>query len=456
MKYNPMYYVTKVFNNKKFLMAFSFVCAVIFWLVIDISENPTREVTVSGISVTITDQTDDNGGVLMVIGDYQDEVSVSVSGPGYIVSNVDKGDISVSVVSYADVNSPGTYVLNLTATVDVSGCTVTKISPSYIKVDYDYDTTADVPVEVDVTELRQFMTSELEIYKSTLKSNTDGSDITALNVTGPSEVIGSISKVVAKPVLPSEVKPETQNFSEISLEFYDVVGNVIDKSELVYNTDLYVRAVVYKVADVSLKPSFVNLPKCYAESDSGLPAYKLYPISENARTVEELTVVKVRGPIETMNELIVTGITLNPIDFMYVEPNTTSFDVSFILPDDVEVVDGTKEVTVKLSLGKLKSIDIEIEADDINFIGLPEGLSAKSAITGKIIKIKVCYDSDKIKGGTSTVRKAITSSLVLNVDLTGITNASSVTKPITVSTKDKTVYAWAISINPDETMVEIK
>ena len=456
MKYNPMYYVTKLFDNKKFLMAFSFVCAVIFWLVIDISENPTREITVSGIPVTVTDQTDDNGGVLMVIGDYQDEVSVSVSGPGYIVSNVDKSDIAVSVVSYADVNNPGTYVLNLTATVDVSGCTVTKISPSYIRVDYDYDTTADVPVEVDVTAFQQFMTADLEIYKSTLKSNTDSSDITALNITGPSEVIGSISKVVAKPVLPSEVKPETQNFSEISLEFYDVVGNIVDKSELVYNTDLYVRTVVYKVADVSLKPSFVNLPKCYVESETGLPSYKLYRYSEKARANEELSVVKVRGPIETMSELIVSGLTLKPIDFMYVKSGNTSFDVSFILPDGVEVVDGTEVVTVALSLGNLKVIDIEIDATDIKFIGLPEGLSAKSAITGKTIKIKVCYNADKIKGGTSTVRKAITSAVVLNVDLTGITNASSVTKPITVSTKDKTVFAWAISIDPSETTVEIK
>ncbi len=449
MKYNPMYYVTKLFDNKKFLLAFSFVCAVIFWLVIDISENPTREVTVSGVPVTVTDQTDDNGGVLMIIGDYQDEVSVSVSGPGYIVSNVNKNDISVSVVSYADVNNPGTYVLNLTATVDVSGCTVTKISPSYIKVDYDYDSTANVPVEVDVTAFQQFMTADLEIYKSSLKSNTDSSDITLLNVTGPSEVLGAISKVVAKPVLPSEVKPETQNFAEISLEFYDSVGNVVDKSGLVYNTDLYVRAVVYKVADVTLKPGFVNLPKCYAESDSGLPPYKLYRSSEKAKAREEMNVVKARGPIEVMNELIVSGLNLKPIDFMYVKSDKTSFDVSFVLPDGVEIVDGTEEVTVALSLGKLYTTEIEIDASNIKFVGLPQGLSAKSAITGKSIKVKLCYDRDK-------TRKVTASDIVLNVDLTGITNASSVTKPITVSTKDKTVYAWAISIDPAETTVEIK
>ena len=176
MNFNLINLINRWFGNKKFLIAFSLVCAVIFWLVIDITENPTREITVNDVKVSISNQIDDGGNVLMALGETERDVSVTVSGPGYIVSNVKKSDIIVSVVSYSDVNRPGTYVLNLTASVDVSGCQISKISPSYIQVDYDYDTAADIPVEIDVSGVQQVVTADLEIYKSSLKSNADGLD----------------------------------------------------------------------------------------------------------------------------------------------------------------------------------------------------------------------------------------------------------------------------------------
>ncbi len=445
MRFNPVSFISKLFDNKKFLMVFSLVCAVIFWLVIDITENPTREVTVTDITVAVADQTDDNGQELLVVGDYKNDVSVTVSGPGYIVSNVSKEDITVSVVSYADVNKPGTYVLNLSAKVDLSGCTVSKISPSYIRVDYDYDTSADIPVETDVSAFLQLLPQDREIFKSSLKSNADGSDIVKLNVMGPSEVIGSISKVVVTPVLPNDVLPESQNLPA-TLVFYDAVGNPVDTSQLVYNTDTYVRVVVFKVAEVNLKPTFTNLPQCYGE----YPPHKLYSYSETARAKAELTKVKVRGPVEAIDGLLSTGLSLSAVDFMKVNSQNTSFNVSFVLPEGVEVVDGTEEVTVALKLGNLRTADITVDPSKIKFKGLPEGLKASSVITGKTIKVKICYDRNE------TSLTEAKNGIILQVDCSGITTPSSVTKPITVTTTSGKVYAWANSIDPQETIVEIK
>ena len=445
MKFNPMNFISKLFDNKKFLMAFSLVCAVIFWLVIDITANPTREVTVADITVSVADQTDDNGQELLVVGENKTEVSVTVSGPGYIVSNVSKEDIVVSVVSYADVNKPGTYVLNLTAKVELSGCTVTKISPSYLRVDYDYDTSADIPVETDVSEFLKLLPQDREIFKSSLKSNADGADIPLLNVTGPSEIIGSISKVVVTPVLPNDVQPDSQNLPA-TLVFYDATGKAVDSSKLVYNTDTYVRVVVYKVADVSLTPTFVNLPKCYGQN----PPYKLYSYSETARAKAELTKVKVKGPVEAIDKLISTGLNLSQIDFMNVNSQNKSFNVSFVLPEGVEVVDGTEEITVSLELGSLKTAEITIDPGKIEFIGLPDGLKGSSAITGKTIKVKICYDRNKT---TLTEAK---NGIRLQIDCSGITTPSSITKVIVATTNSDKVFAWANSIDPQETIVEIK
>ena len=244
-RFNPLAAIGRLFDNKKFLVAFSLVCAVIFWLVIDITENPLRDITVGDVPITIADQTDDNGNVLSPIGSYTDAVTVTLNGPGYMVSKITKDDINVSVSSYADVTKPGTYVLSFVATTGKSGCNVTKISPSYIKVVYDYDTSSDIPVEIDTAEFQQYVDTDCEIYKSSLRSNSNGDDITALTVSGPSEVIGSIAKVVVKPILPaSDIESTTQNFSG-STVFYDVVGNEVDDSQLVYNTDTYAYVCQY-------------------------------------------------------------------------------------------------------------------------------------------------------------------------------------------------------------------
>ena len=448
MNFNLINLINRWFGNKKFLIAFSLVCAVIFWLVIDITENPTREITFNDVKVSISNQIDDGGNVLMALGETERDVSVTVSGPGYIVSNVKKSDIIVSVVSYSDVNRPGTYVLNLTASVDVSGCQISKISPSYIQVDYDYDTAADIPVEIDVSGVQQVVTADLEIYKSSLKSNADGLDIPYLHINGPSEVVASIEKVVAVPKLPTNVLAETQNY-ETELKFYDASGNLVDSSQLIFNSDIYVRVVVYKVADVGLKPTFENLPICYSTGSNGLPEYTLYRYSDKARANEKLTTVKVRGPIDTVDGLLSSGLSLSAIDFMKVTSKNTSFNVSFVLPEGVEVIDGTEEVTVALKFGRLATANIELEPSNIQFIGLPQGMNANSVITNKSIKVKVCYDRSKTS-------KVTAKDFNLTVDLTGITTASTVTKTIKVTAASASCYAWAISVNPAETNIEIK
>lgn len=448
MKFNVGQIVRNLFNSKRFLVIFSIVCAVIFWLVIDITENPTREVTISGVPVAVVEQADDKDKVLKVIGEYRDEISVTVSGPGYIVSNVDADDITVAVVSYAEVNGPGKYTLDLKATVNVAGCTVEKLSHSYIQVVYDYDTSAEIPVDVDVTQFQTLLPADREIFKSVLRNNSDGLDLPTLKVTGPSEVIGVISKVVATPDIPNDAAPETQNFSG-TLVFYDADGNVVDSTQLVYNTDHYIRVVVYKVAEVKLVPTFTNLPACYQGDNSSNLKYTLYRYNELARAKNPITVVKARGPVDVMDKIITSGLELTPIDFMKVTSGSTSFNVSFALSDGVEVVDGTEEVVVALQFGNLRTTTIVIEPSRLNFKGLSQGLSAVSSITNKQITVKVCYDRNKTARVTAE-------DIILSVDCSGVNNASSVTRPITVSTVSDKVFAWANSIDPAETGIEIK
>ena len=446
-RFNPLAAIGRLFDNKKFLVAFSLVCAVIFWLVIDITENPLRDITVGDVPITIADQTDDNGNVLSPIGSYTDAVTVTLNGPGYMVSKITKDDINVSVSSYADVTKPGTYVLSFVATTGKSGCNVTKISPSYIKVVYDYDTSSDIPVEIDTAEFQQYVDADCEIYKSSLRSNSNGDDITALTVSGPSEVIGSIAKVVVKPILPaSDIESTTQNFSG-STVFYDVVGNEVDDSQLVYNTDTYVRIVVYKTADAVLVPTFANMPECFASSDSGLPPYKITAYDELQKHTESINHVKVRGPVDSVNELSVSGLKLSAIDFSKVKSGSTSFNVSFLLPDNVEVVDGTEEVTVSLELGKLTTKTLTVQPSAIKFEGLGDGLSASTSYK-KAIKVVICGKYNVLRGITAN-------DIVLTVNCNGVTTATIETKGLKAAVSGGS-EAWVNSVEPSEISIVIE
>ena len=307
MKFNPVSFIAKLFDNKKFLMAFSLICAVIFWLVIDITENPIREVTISDIQITIKNQMDDNQNELKVVSEYNDNLSVTVSGPGYIVTTVKKEDIIVTVKPSTDVNKPGTYTLDISATVNVTDCNVVKLSRNYLTVVYDYDTSAEIPVEIDTSKFQEMLPQDCEIYRSFLKNDADGTELPTISVTGPSGVVSAIKKAVVTPIIPEGTAPGSQSLEGTILFIGNDDKTAVDASQLVYNTDTLVRVIVYKVADVPLKPTFTNLPLCYSSLEGGLPPYELRRYNGNARANEVLTHVKVRGPIEVMDELVKNG-----------------------------------------------------------------------------------------------------------------------------------------------------
>lgn len=450
MKFSPTAFITKLFDNKKFLAAFSIVLAIIFWLVIEITENPSRDITLSGVPITLTEQTDDNDNTLAPVGEYEKEVTVTVSGPGYLVGSVTKDDVTVSVSSYAEVTKPGTYVLNLTASTTKNGCTVSKISPSYVQVTYDFDASADIPVEIDTSEFQQYVSTDCEIYKSNLRNNSDGAEITNLTVSGPSEVIGSIAKVVVKPDLTTaeggQVGSVTSNFKGNAV-FYDAAGNAVDGTGLVYNLDTYVRIVVYKTAEVKLVPTFTNMPDYYKNSETGMPPFTLNVYDELIRQYETVTEVTVKGPIDTIDSLVVSGLQLSPIDFSKVAPGNTSFNVSFVLAEGVEVVDGTEEVTVSLDLGYLTTKTITVQPTAIRFEGLGEGLSASSSYKMSI-KVVVC-------GRSAVLRGINADDISVAVDCSGITAATVETKALTVAVTGG-VEAWINSSEPAEVSVTVK
>lgn len=443
MKVNPVGFLTKLFNNKKFLLAFSLILAIVFWVIIDISENPSREITVSDLKINLLTQTDDNGNKLSVMGKGEYTVSVTVEGPGYIVSNVTAPDITVSVASYAKVTKPGQYTLDISATVGKSGCSVIRVTPPSLTVEYDYSTSADIPIEYDMSEFQKQVSTDCEIYKSVLKNNADGTELETIKLTGPSEVLASIEKAVVTPL--GNLDINDQNY-EHTLQFFTAEGTLVSDEYLEYNREMTLRVVIYKTAEVGIVATFDNMPQYYS-GDNTVP-YKLGVFNDVSNSYAEISKVTIKGTVSAVEELMVSGLKLSPIDFMKITPTSTEFFTSFMLPDGVKVADGTKEQEIKVTLtfGRLSTSSVSVNPDKIEYRNLGAGLSASNKYKQNI-KIVIC-------GNAQVLKKINAGNCKVYVDCTGVSSATTEARPIKVEL-GADFAAWIISTDPSEITVDI-
>ena len=79
-------FLSKLFYNKKFVIAFSLISAFLLWLIVTLVENPERQITFSNINITMSmnDQASESG--LEVISTSNTTANVTVSGPSYVLS----------------------------------------------------------------------------------------------------------------------------------------------------------------------------------------------------------------------------------------------------------------------------------------------------------------------------------------------------------------------------------
>ena len=448
MKFNPAIVISKLLDNKKFLAVFSLVIAIVFWLVIEIAENPSRDVTVTDVPVILVEQKDDNGNSLNPIGNYVDKVTVTVTGPGYIVGTIGKEDITISVKPEKPIVEAGDYILRLSASVNADDCKAV-VNFESIKVYYDYQKDVNVAITVDDSDFKKFETTDSKVKRSILKNNFDGTELTTLTVSGPSKEVDKIARVDVRPDLSTlntnNLTFMTTTFESI-VEFYDAAGKKLDSSLFKYNTDTSVRCVVHKTASVKLRPTFTNLPSYFTQNSSELK-YSLSAYNEISGKYDAVTEINLEGPVDVINRLVETGLELEPIDFANVRPGKTSFNIALSLPDEVVNVDMVENIRVSLNLGAISVKTVEIDPSDIKFVGLDQKFTASTSYAKKI-KIQIC-------GISSAINAVNTNNISVSVDCTAITTATVETKPLVVAVSIN-AKAWAVSIEPVEISITVK
>ena len=178
----------KLLSNKRFTIPLSIVLAFIWWVVLTIEQRPTMERVFSDMTVTLERE---NISDLSIIGDIsQQKFTITVRGPKSSVGALTANDIRL-YASAAAVDEPGEYKLDVALMGGNSDYKVVSISPSTLKVNFDYIDTR----EFSISAVAQGATAaEGLIAEGGIVSGTESDTVT---ISGPRTVLNKIETVAA-------------------------------------------------------------------------------------------------------------------------------------------------------------------------------------------------------------------------------------------------------------------
>jgi len=402
--------INKLLYNKKIILPFSIFLAIIVWLVINITQNPIRDQTITDVPVTISTQSTVVSELgLDIIGTYTNKVSVLVNGPSYIVSSLSSKDLLVNL-SLSDVTAAGTYDLSLTASrnSNKSGYTIVSVTPEKIKLSFDAIDTKDFTVAAVAKGAAA--TTGLVAEKPVV---TD-SEFTTIQIKGPRTDIQIIDTVQAIAEV-NKTLSATESF-DAKIVLLDKNGNQIDQTPFTIETDIIKISVpILKKKEVSIKTVFQNAPDIYQTDQI------------NSTLSEEL--ITIIGPPETVDTI--DSISLEPIDFESISPDNKSFDVALQLPTAVKSVDNIKTITVIINVDNMITKQFNV------FTFTPVNLASDLTVSlpYSVKNVKIC-------GPKSIVSSIATGDLYAEIDLSG-KGAGEFTMPAKIKCKSSG-EVWAV------------
>lgn len=339
---------SKLLHNKRFTVIFSILFAFVFWLIITIIQNPIRTKTFTNLTVTvpISDNAFLTEEKLNIVSDFsQNSFSVEVSGPNYLVSSLSSEDF-ILVASLDSVTAAGTYSLkvNGVSNSSKSGYTFVSVTPSTIDVTFDYIDTKEFSVKPAVSKVN---VQEGYVADTPVLTKTEHGRV---EITGPRSIINQIKTVGAVAQGNENKKLDKTAVYPAAIVLYDEAGNVIytyANDGTVYDasgnavknnqltlsvklSDVTITQPVYKETQVSITPTFINLPK---GATADLVVYEI-------KSGDKITVFSSDPP----NEIFLT-----PIDWNKVSRIKNKFECEVSLPDGVKTTTKIEPITVVIN-----------------------------------------------------------------------------------------------------------
>ncbi|MGI5896316.1 MAG: YbbR-like domain-containing protein [Oscillospiraceae bacterium] len=423
MKWFRSNWISKLFDNEVFIRVLSIVIAVVGWFLVALIVKPDSIGNISNVPVTIEmDNTDAQMLGLEVVEGGDQKITVTVNGKRYRVGSL-TADNFEAVARPDKVTSPGTYELDVvikkrtTITDSGSDYEIESTNPAKITVKFDRIVSREFSAsESNLEVLADGITPAEEFIKGTPTISPD-----TITVTGPEGDMERIAKCVVRTDAVEE-RSETYTTNG-TVEFYDTDGQIIDFSN---NPNVKLSSDKYTIAVPILKQKTLPLTFDYINVPDGFDVSTLKYTMDNP-------FLEIAAPASVIDNI--SSLRIGYVDFRKLSLSA-SFDFNINLRSSMKNINNVESVNVTFDMSAYTSKTVRIPYANLRIINKPESVDAR--VTTQYISVKLI--------GTPEDLAAVTANDVIGeIDMIDqkVTDASSVTFPVTVTIPSKT-SVWAV------------
>lgn len=348
-----------LFYNKVFLRVLSLALAVLLWLVVVLHVSPNSQHRVSGVAITFSENEPYLTSLgLHIVGNSSKTVSITLSGPRYLIGRYQADDFSV-VPNYSGIGKTGTYTVPLVATMNSpdNRVHIVQVNPASISVRFDTLLTKTLSVQ-------PVMPGNYKVPKGYLLQTLQAVPAT-VTVSGPTSELKQVTGAVANVSIREGATQTTQVTSEVSL--VDASGKEVDQSHMQLSSNtVQVTVPILKTAAAALTVGFSNLPDGF---DASNLTYTVTPAK-----------ISVAGDKDKVDGL--QSIALGTIDFSTLGIDTNE---TLAVPDLDGLMNRDNITSAVVSIHLHNIAQKTVSAKTFTFVNVPQNRSARvltSVLTG--------------------------------------------------------------------------
>lgn len=402
----------KIFYDNKFLMIFSFVLAVVIWLVVTIALSPIDTAVIKDVPVSI-DLTNSVPAQLdlQIFGQSDFTVDVEVSGKRYIVNSDSVNADSVKVIAqtaYVDSAGKHTLALKVTKTNENDEFEIIETSEDYIEVYFDVYKELDFPIEPKIIAKSKVVKDGYIAGEPILSADT-------VTVSGPATEVDSVANVFAEMSVDRAL--DTTRTQAASINAYNEDGGALHYLTFNYgNSEITITQPVYYEATKPAMIDFKNTPSAYIENGF---SYTVAPAE-----------VKV-GIQDVDKDSVPDAISIATIDFAELKPGKNSIVVNAENVPSVIFTDGTERLVVTVNVTGCTQRTFALSEENLSYVNSPDGYS--------VDLLKKSIDHVTVVGPQESINKLQASDIYAVVDLSNVdVAATEQTMPAKLSIKNST------------------
>lgn len=400
----------RILYDNKFLMIFSFILAIVIWLVVTIALSPIDTAVIKDVPVSI-DLTNSVPAQLdlQIFGQADFAVDVEVSGKRYIVNSDSVNADSVKVIAqtaYVDTAGKHTLALKVTKTNENDEFEIVETSEDYIEVYFDVYKELDFPIEPKINAKGKVIKDGYIAGEPILSADT-------VTVSGPATEVDSIANVFAEMSVDRAL--DTTKTQAASINAYNENGGALHYLTFNYgNSEITITQPVYYEATKPATVDFKNTPSAYIENGF---AYTVAPAEVNV------------GIQDVDKGSVPDSISIATIDFAELKPGKNNIVVNAENVPSVIFTDGTEQLVVTVNVTGCAQRTFALNEENISYVNVPDGYTVSS--------LKKSIDLVAVVGPQDSLDKLQASDIYAVVDLKNVdVAASEQTMPAKLSIKN--------------------